>query len=209
MRRKTVAILALALVFALMLTACAVRKPLQTPEQQEPNTTGLYNDNRGMGTTTGTGTGYTNPYDANYGGNNDYRTIGGTNNSSNFGLNNTGTATTQADRLAKSCETVSGVNNATVVVSGNTAYVGVDTTGNRDGKNVAYGTANNVSTVKQQCAQKVRAANPQIQTVYVSTDANFFDRLRRVGDGIRNGNAAGGFRNELDGLVKGLTPEKF
>lgn len=207
MRRKIVVISALALVFVLMFTACAVRRPLQTPGQPQ-GTTGQYNRGigagTGRGTMTGTGTGtgadvsYTNPYNTNYDG---Y--------GSNYGVNNTGTAATQADRLARSCETVSGVNNATVVVSGNTAYVGVDTAGYNTGKNVAYGTANNISALKSQCAQKIRAANPQIQRVYVSTDANFFDRLRRVGDGIRNGNAVNGFRNELDGLVRGLTPERL
>lgn len=249
MRRKAVVILALVLVFALMFTGCATRRPLQTPVQPRQNTTGLYDNNRGIGTATGTttgtgtatnrytgmgttntpyGTGYGTANNAGYngyGGNigyggyggagtpyynsgygNNYRNIGGTNNYPNYGA---GTATTESDRLARSCESVSGVNNANVVVSGNTAYVGVDTAGDNTGRNVAYGAPNNVSTIKSQCAQQVRAANPQIQNVYVSTDANFMNRLRRVGEGVKNGTAVSSFRDELDALVRGLTPEKL
>ncbi|MHB1394214.1 MAG: YhcN/YlaJ family sporulation lipoprotein [Clostridia bacterium] len=271
MRRKTVVILALVLVFALMFAACAARRPLQTPVQPRQDTTGLYNNNRGTGTATGTGTNtstYTgmgpssnDPYDLGYGagnnagaGNNpgyggygateagrnygggftgmgnpiyyggyggyggynngmyggygnDYRNVGGGNNSPNYGLNNTG-GTTQADRIARSLEQMTGVDNATVVVNGNTAYVGIDTDGDLTGRNISYGNATGLDAVKRSCAQRVKTADPSIQTVYVSTDTNFFERLRRVGDGVRNGGSVDGFRNELTTLIRGLTPEK-
>ncbi len=268
MRRRTFVILALVLVFALMFTACAVRRPLQTPVQPRQNTTGLYDNNRGIGagtgTTTGAGTrtgvgttyprtgvGTTYPYDLGYGTTNnagyggaetpsyygggtggyggfgnynngmyggnvgyggyggygyDYRNIGGSNNSPNYGLNNT-VGTTQADGIERSLEQMTGVRNATVVVNGNTAYVGVDTD-RATGTNVSYGNANDVSAVKSACAQRVRSANPNIKTVYVSTDANFTDRLRRVGEGIRTGSPVSTFRNELNALIRGLTPDR-
>lgn len=227
MSRKTVILLALVLVFALIFTACAARRPLQTPVQ--PGNTGLNTGNRG--TYTGIAPYTTNPYDprgdatgnptyyggyGGYGGynngmyggyGNDYRNIGGGNNSPNYGLGNT-VGTTVADRLARICEGVPGVDNATCVVVGDTAYVGVDTDGDLTGRNIAYGTASDLTSVKSQCAQKIRAANPQIKTVYVSTDANFFERLRRVRDGVRNGNPIDSFRNELNDLIRGLTPER-
>ncbi len=259
MRKRSIVVLALVMVFALMFTACAARRPLQTPVQPRQDTTGLYNNNRGVGsgagnnadmgtrTRTGANTGNYNgngpssndPYDLGFGaGNNgangtgtpsyyggfggyggynngmyggygnDYRNIGGGNNSPNFGLNNTGSPVNQAERLARSCEAVRGVDSATCVISGNTAYVGIDTDGDLTGRNIAYGNANDLAAVKSQCAQKVKAANPQIQTVYVSTDANFFDRLRRISNGTRNGNVVDNFRNELNELVRGLTPER-
>lgn len=221
MRRKTVVILALVLVFALLFTACAARRPLQTPVQPGQNTTGQYNNYRGIGVGTDTGYGTTGIGDTSYYGGyggyggynngmyggygNDYRNIGGSNTSPNYGI---GTATTQADRLARTCETVPGVDNATVVISGNTAYVGVNTDGDLTGRNIAYGTASDLSSVKRQCAQKIKTDNPNIQTVYVSTDANFFDRLRRVGNGVRNGTPVESFRNELSNLIRNLTPER-
>lgn len=292
MRRKTVIILALVLVFALIFTACAARRPLQTPVQPRQDITGQYNNNRGVGAGTGTvpgsgiaGTGrqtgtntntYTgmgpssnDPYDlgygagnnagagnnpgyggygatgttrnyggtgtvGNYGGTgtalgnptyyggyggyggynngmyggygNDYRNVGGTNNSPNYGFGNTG-GTTQADNIARSLEQMVGVDNATVVVNGTTAYVGIDTDGDLTGRNISYGNATDLTAVKRACAQRVRSANPQIQTVYVSTDANFFERLRNIRNGAGNG-GAGGFNNELNNLIRGLTPER-
>jgi spore cortex protein len=229
MRRKNIVILALVLCFALMFSACAARRPLQTPAQPGQGAADR------TGTYTGIGPSSDNPYDTGYGttgmGNpsyyggyggyggynngmyggygNDYRNIGGGNNSPNFGLNNMRLNTTQAQRLARSCEAVPGVDSATCVISGNTCYIGVDTDGDLTGRNIAYGNANDLSAVKRQCAQKVKAANPQIQTVYVSTDANFFERLRRISDGSRNGNVGDNLRNELSELVRGLTPERL
>jgi len=264
MRRKAIVILALVLVFALMLTACAVRRPLQTPVQPRGSTTGMYDNNRGIANGTGVGTrtgigntSYTgngpsayDPYDLGYGaGNNagyggyntgnssgyngvnfgpsagnpiyyggydngllggygaDYRNIGGSNNSANYGLNNTG-RTTQSGGIERTIEQMTGIRDATVVVSGNTAYVGLDTDRSMTGQNIAYGNATGTSALKQACAQRVKASNPQIQTVYVSTDANFIDRLRKVGDGVRTGSPINSFRNELSDLVRGLTPER-
>lgn len=285
MRKKSVVMLALVLVFALMFTACAARRPLQSPVQPRQNTTGIYDNNKGIGlgnddtagignrtgmgtnTYTGNGPSANDAYDLGYGaGNNanngrygagsnsmygsyggygtgniagygsyggynygpsagnptyyggydngllggygvDYRNIGGSNNSPNYSLNNTG-GTTQANDIERSIEQMTGVKDATVVVSGNTAYVGLNTDGNMTGKNIAYGNTSGTAVLKQSCAKRVRAANPQIQTVYVSTDANFADRLRSVGDGMRTGSPLSNFRNELNDLVRSLTPER-
>lgn len=238
MRRKTIVISALVLCFALMFTACAARRPLQTPVQPGQDITG----NRGTNTGeyTGIGPSTTNPTDTGYGMNrmgtpsyyggyggyggynngmyggygNDYRNIGGGNNSPNFGSNNTGlnnkgSVTTQGERLARSCETVRGVDSATCVISGDTCYVGVDTDGDLTGRNIVNGNANNLPALKRQCAQKIKAANPQIKRIYVSTDANFFERLRRISDGTGNGNARDNSRNELIELVRDMIPERL
>lgn len=298
MRRKMFVVLALVLVFALMFTACAVRRPLQNPVQPRNSTTGMYDNNRGTGVGTGVGTrtglgnrtgigntSYTgngpsssDTYDLGFGaGNNagygrygagsgtnygnyggygtgtnagnvgyngyynggnmgyngvsygntagnptyyggydnglyggygvDYRNIGGSNNSANYGLNNTG-RTSQASGIERAVEQMTGVRDATVVVSGNTAYVGLDTSGSMTGQNISYGSTTGTSALKQACARRVKASNPQIQTVYVSTDTNFINRLRRVGDGVNTGNTVTNFRNELSDLVRGLTPER-
>lgn len=298
MRRKMFVVLALVLVFALIFTACAVRRPLQNPVQPRGSTTGMYDNNKGINGGNGVGTGVgtrtglgSNSYTGNndnygrygvgggmyntgsnagygrygagsgtnygsyggygtgtnagnvgyggyYNGGNigyngasygntsgnptyyggydnglyggygvDYRNIGGSNNSANYGLNNTG-RTSQASGIERAVEQMTGVRDATVVVSGNTAYVGLDTSGNMTGQNISYGNTTGTSALKQACAQRVRASNPQIQTVYVSTDANFINRLRRVGDGVNTGNPISSFRNELSDLIRGLTPER-
>lgn len=228
MRRRTFVLLAFVLVFALILTACAARRPLQTPIQPRQDITGQYDNNKGIGTGVGYGvtgaggnyggagatspynggvnglygggaTGTGNPmYSTGYGG--DYRNIGGSNNSRNFGYNLGGMA--EAERVERACESLAGVNDATCVISGNTAYVAIDTAGDLMGRNVAYGGTNDLASIKSACAQKVKAANPQVQTVYVSTDASFLERLRR----LRNGGTTNGLTNELNDLIRGLTP---
>jgi YhcN/YlaJ family sporulation lipoprotein len=143
-----------------------------------------------------------------YGGyGNDYRNIGGGNNSPNYSLNGVG-GTAQADNIQRSVEQMVGVDNAAVVVTGNTAYVGINTDGNLTGRNISYGNTTDLTALKRSVAQRVRTASPQIQTVYVSTDANFFERIRRVGTGLRVGNPISGFSNELTNLVRGMAPER-
>ncbi|MGE5633233.1 MAG: YhcN/YlaJ family sporulation lipoprotein [Caulobacteraceae bacterium] len=238
MRRKTYVVLALVLVFALIFVGCTVRRPMSPVQPRQNTTglynnrTGVgantgygtnrygtntgygpnygyatnygygpnagYGPNSGFGTNTGyygtnTGIGTNYGYGTNYG-------TGGTNNSPNYNLNGIGPITTQADNIARAVETVPGVNNATVVISGNTAYVGVDL-------NKGTPTAN-VSTIKSQCAQRVRSTNPDIGTVYVSTDPDFLTRIRRVSDAVRAGRPVSGFRTELTDLVRRLTPER-
>ncbi|MGE5676629.1 MAG: YhcN/YlaJ family sporulation lipoprotein [Pseudomonadota bacterium] len=267
MRRKAVVISTFVLVFALIFTACAARRPLQTPSQTGQNRTGMYgNYNRtgtgttgtgttGVGTRTGVGTNYytgngpsaSDPYDLGYGaGNNagyryggynygntagnpnyyggydnglyggygvDYRNTGGSNNSPNYRyFNNTGmngvNGTNQADNIKRAVEQMTGVNNASVVVSGNTAYVALNTNASTSGQNITYGNVTGTTAIKQACAQRVRSANPQIRTVYVSTDANFAARLRAVENGVRAGSPVSSFFNELGDLVRGMTPQR-
>ncbi len=228
MRRKTAIMSALILVFALMFAACAARRPLQTQLQPGPGT-GINNNFRGVGTGTDTGTGtrfgtgagtgtrfgtrtgmdsgFNNRGFGFYGTGNNFG--GGNFGESDFSLGRTNSSTGYADRLARECETITGVNNATVVLSGNTAYVGVNSGGNNTGRNISFGAAGDTTGIKRQCAQRIKAANPQINTVYVSSDADFFNRLRKVGNGIRNGTPAESFRNELSGLIRNLTPERL
>lgn len=218
MRKRSYLVLALILVFALIFAGCAARRPLQTPVLPRQDTTGLYNNNRG-GVGVNNGIGPVNPngygtatgYDYTNGLGTDYRNMGG-NNSPNWNLRGMGTPTTQADTIARAVERVPGVDNATVVVSGNTAYVGIDVKDGNMGRTVGFGTTNrttnNIATIKSQCARQVRATDPNINTVYVSADADFLDRIRRVGDSIRRGRPVDGFRNELDELVRRLTPER-
>lgn len=223
MRRRRFVLLAFVLVFALIFTACAARRPLQTPIQPRQDITGQYDNNKGIGTgvgygTTGAGANYGGAGATNddltdptyFGGNrnglysgyrDDYRNIGGSNNSRNYGMYNLG-GMTDVSRIERACESVAGVNNATCVISGNTAYVGIDTAGDLMDRNVAYGGTNDLASIKSACAQRVKAANPQVQTVYVSTDASFLDRLRR----LRNGGSTNNLTNELNDLIRGLTP---
>ena len=143
---------------------------------------GTLNNNTSMGTNTG--------YGANTG--------SGTNNGygTNVGYN---TTSTQNDALQRTIEQIQGVRNATVVISGNTAYVGVTLDTNTT--NTA-----NTTNIKNLVAQQIRTTNRAITTVYVSTDKGFINRLRNVGNGINGGRPISGFTNELNNMVRRITP---
>lgn len=224
-KKKSVFVLAAILIIAFAFSGCAARKPMTTTDQTDQfggQRTGYnYNDREdtNYGSVTGIEKNLDNRYNMgdyrglgnNYGigsntryGRAEDRYSGGSNNSANYRIPGLGTQMTAADNIARAVETVPGVQNATVVVSGNTAYVGINTTATGLG---TTGTAN-LTDIKRKVAQTVRNTDDNITTVYVSADANFRDRLRRVGNGVREGRPIDGFRTELTELVRRLTPER-
>lgn len=284
MKKKTTIILALTLAFALMLSACAARRPMYTNENGFDTTrnnigTNQGNNNANMGRQQGVGgTG------ANYGANNrrnnlgtnnrdypgfptlpgDYGNVTGydtnlgndnnlannrTINNTGFGntgtgmgtrpgntglgnpgpgMGNTGAGTTGAgttgaggygvgnnqtgvnlfgmgtplannnETLERTCEAVPGVQDATVVVTGNTCYVGIDSNNNR---------AADLTRIKREVADRIRSTNQYVNVVYVSENENFINRLRTVGDRMRNGNPGANLTNELNDMVRTMTPQ--
>jgi spore cortex protein len=148
-----------------------------------PGVTGL------TGTNTGNNTGYNTLYNT------------GNNNGNNTGNNTGNTDTRQADDIARACEQVQGVDNATAVVTGNTAYVGIDMETNI--RNV------NQSDIKREVANRVRATGNNINTVYVSAEPDFMNRLRNVGNGVRNGKGGNTFTTELNDMVQRITPARW
>lgn len=215
MTKKIILIfLSFVLVTALIFTGCTpARRPYTSPNQ-----------NNGLGNNVGyqdTG-----------------RNLGTNNNMGNY--RNTNNNTLSADRAATAVERIQGVRNASVVITGNAAYVGVvldtntttgttGTTGIRDttGTTGITGTTGTTGTtgmtgttgitrttgnqrdIKREIAQTVRATVSGINTVYVSTDTGFMDRLRTVGEGIRNGRAVNTFTTELNDMVRRITPTNF
>ena len=227
MRKASALILALTLAASTQFAGCAARRP-QNPTQVgygNYNTTnpgnGLNNNwgvNRtGMNSNYGNNGiggnnnnyGYNNGYGYNYGQNynnnalNDNRLGTNPNNTNSLNGGILGNGNTESDLLARACNTVPGVNGATVVVSGDTAYVGVDV----DTANTANNTGN-IAQIKKQCADKVRAADPNVKQVTVSADADFLQRIQMINQGIRRGTPVESFRNELTQMVKRITPER-
>ncbi len=172
---RTVLFLTIIMIMAIIFSGCAVRRiPNQTPA---PNVR-TPNVN-----TPGTGYDDTMPH-SNY----------------SPGL---GTRVTAADNIAKAVQTVPGIKSASVVVSGNNAYVGIniDVSGNLDN-------TKKVQNLKKLAADMVRKTDSSITTVYISADADFVQRLTKIANDIRNGTPVEGFRDELTELVKRITPEK-
>lgn len=190
-KRIVLIVIAFTVAVAVIFTGCTpARKPMNTGDQY--NRTG----------TNGNTINQNNPDQASNWGAKDISYNNRTaldNNYTNKGLGNNvslNTTTQTTDNLERTIEQVQGVRDATVVVSGNTAYVGL----------VLDTNTANASDIKNKVTQQIRSSNRAISTVYVSTETSFIDRLRNVGTGISGGKPISGFTTELRDLVRRINP---
>jgi len=108
-------------------------------------------------------------------------------------------AHTQASKLAQAAEEVEGVKAATVVVTGTTALVGLETDPNIEDKET--------STIKKQVINEVKRADNSIKTVTITTDPNLITRLKKVAQGIKDGKPISSFTDELAEITRRITPK--
>lgn len=103
----------------------------------------------------------------------------------------------RAGRIAREATKVSGVRSATVVVSGRMAFIGLElnTRGARDRE------------VKKEVARRVKAAEPTLTTVNVTSDPDLVTRLRRISQGIKSGKPVSSFSSELAEIARRIKPE--
>lgn len=103
-----------------------------------------------------------------------------------------------ATRLAREAASVPGVNKATVVLSGGTAYVGLD---------LKAGTEKSrTDAIKRDVATRVRKAEPRLTRVMVTTDADTVTRLKRVASGLAAGKPISSFASEMREINRRMTP---
>jgi len=93
---------------------------------------------------------------------------------------------------------VPGVNSATVVITGTTAYVGVDQKAGLE--------KNETDRIKQDVSDEVKKAEPRLTAVFVSSDPDIVTRLRRVADGVAAGQPVSSFADELSEIARRLSP---
>jgi YhcN/YlaJ family sporulation lipoprotein len=103
-----------------------------------------------------------------------------------------------ADRLAKEAASTPGVKRASVVLTGTTAYVGV----NLDDKMEREQTERTQRAV----GNRVKKAEPRIERVLVTTDTDMVTRLAEVAEGIRRGEPVSAFTRELGEINRRSTP---
>jgi YhcN/YlaJ family sporulation lipoprotein len=98
-----------------------------------------------------------------------------------------------ADRIVR----LNGVKGANVLVTKHNAYVAavVNTPSNQITK-----------ALEDQIAKEVRATDPTIQNVYVSTNPEFVDRVKQYVDEARHGRPVSGFFNELTQMIQRIFP---
>lgn len=90
------------------------------------------------------------------------------------------------------------VNAATVLLTGNVAYVGIDLKAD-----LGSGEADKV---KNEVGKMVKKEQTNINTVYVTEDADTYTRLQVMAKDVREGKPISGFTNELKNLFQRVTP---
>ncbi|MBO8129369.1 MAG: YhcN/YlaJ family sporulation lipoprotein [Peptococcaceae bacterium] len=103
-----------------------------------------------------------------------------------------------AERMADRATDVTGVRKATVVLSGTTAYVGLDLEPGVEGTRV--------KKVEKEVAGKVRKTDRRVDRVMVTTDPNTISRLKRISAGLAEGRPLSAFTKELKELNSRMTP---
>lgn len=182
-RFKVISLIAiLALVISISMVGCTTRRPAK------PNTP--YNDqlNRNMNYTG-------NTTDMNRNMNTDL-------NNRNINENNINTRNNltydQATKIANKVEELREVKNATVVISGNTALVGISTTDNLEGKMT--------TNLKNKVEKAVKNTDTNIKNVSVTASPDLYKRIENVGKDIRAGKPLSGFAAEIEEIIRRITP---
>ena len=112
--------------------------------------------------------------------------------------NRDNTASNRAEKIAKKVSSLNDVNNATVVISGNTALVGVNMKNNLEGKMT--------NDLKNKVEKTVRNTDTNIKNVSVTADADLYKRLSNMARDVRTGKPISGFAKEIQEILRRITP---
>jgi len=108
------------------------------------------------------------------------------------------TATETANRLADLATKVPNVNDATVIVMGNTAIVGIDVNAKLDRPRVG--------TIKYTVAEALKN-DPYGKTAVVVADPDVVQRIREMNQDIKRGRPVAGFAEELADIASRFVPQ--
>jgi YhcN/YlaJ family sporulation lipoprotein len=103
-----------------------------------------------------------------------------------------------AQNLANQATKVNGVKEATVVITGNTALVGVDLASNTP--------TSQINTIQEQVATNIKQADSRITNVSVTADADMVTKIKNIGQGIAQGKPITTFTQQIDDLMKRIGP---
>ncbi|WP_347488799.1 YhcN/YlaJ family sporulation lipoprotein [Desulfoscipio sp. XC116] len=104
----------------------------------------------------------------------------------------------QSRDIAREADQVDGVKSSTVVVAGNTAYIGLDIKADVEKKQT--------KDIEEAVISRVKGIESNIKTVFVSSDADTVTRLKNIERGIAEGMPMTSFDNELSEIARRLTP---
>lgn len=110
----------------------------------------------------------------------------------------TGDLASRADRIANEVTKHNEVRSATVVITENTALVGVNLTSGTKGELNAE--------IKRQIEDAVKKADNGIERVSVTADPDLFTRIENIAKDIGQGRPLSGFGQEVEEIIRRITP---
>jgi len=108
--------------------------------------------------------------------------------------------TERAQDLAEKIGEMKDVNAATVVITENQAWVGVDLAANLEDEMT--------DEMKNEITSLVKKEDKEIDTVYVTADADSVTRIKNIAKDVADGKPISGFINELNEIGRRITPSQ-
>ncbi|MEY2194904.1 YhcN/YlaJ family sporulation lipoprotein [Neobacillus sp. BF23-41] len=125
-----------------------------------------------------------------------YNTITNGRNYNHVGSNQTNTRV--ADKAADKVINLTEVDNATVIINDNNAYVAAK---------LDVSARNELtSAIKEKIARAVKSVDRDIDNVYISVNPDFYDRMNTYSRDIRNGRPVSGFIDEFSDTIRRVFP---
>jgi len=120
------------------------------------------------------------------------------NNNQNNNRNNNTAVRNMETKIANEVEKVPGVENATVLINNNTAYIGIDLDEAIEDRQI--------TVIKDRIVSKVKDMEARITTVYVSADTDVVGRLKGYAQKVRDGNPISGMFEEIEDMFRRTVP---
>lgn len=106
----------------------------------------------------------------------------------------------RSSTIAKRVNALEGINNAQVLIDGDTAIVGCDVKETMDNKTTA--------NLKQKVEAAVKVADKNIKKVSVTLDPNIYSRIKTTSTNMMNGNPAKSFTQDIKDIMRDITNVK-
>ncbi len=106
--------------------------------------------------------------------------------------------TRRAENLVDRIEDLKDVEDATAIVSGSTAYIGIDMNEDLQGKMT--------DALKQRVINRAEETDRMLTRVYVSADSDTVTRLRKFADDIEDGKPISGIIRQIDEMFRRPAP---
>ena len=104
----------------------------------------------------------------------------------------------KAEVLVDRIEDLEGIEDATVIISGSTAYVGVDMEADMQGRMT--------DVMKQRVTDRAKKSDMMLTRVYVSADSDTVTRLRNYARDIEDGKPISGIIRQIDEMFRRPAP---